>query len=151
MTDLQQGLQLLALQQLGARYWARADGDASQSLAELFTPDGALLLGSLTLNGLDSIERFFRERDATQLASERTTRHIACNHLATWLADDRVQVRSTVLVYAGTGALPLESSAPSAIADFHDVCVCSPTGDWQFQRREARTVFIGPNAAKFAR
>ena len=151
MTDSHQGLHLLALQQLAARYWARADGDKAQSLAQIFTSDGTLLLGSLALNGLAAIERFFSERDVSQLAAQRTTRHIACNHLATWLTDDRVQVRSTVLVYVGTGSWPLESTAPSGIADFEDVCVRAPSGAWQFERREGRTVFIGPGAAKFAR
>jgi hypothetical protein len=151
MDASRQGLDLLALQQLAARYWARADGDLAQSLARIFRPDGRLLLGSLTLDGLPAIEQFFSERDVTQRAAQRTTRHIACNHLATWLADDRVQVRSTVLVYVGTGEWPLESTAPSGIADFEDLCVRSPAGDWQYQRREGRTVFIGPGAAKFAR
>ncbi|MEP7312448.1 MAG: nuclear transport factor 2 family protein [Pseudomonadota bacterium] len=151
MTGSQQGLDLLALQQLAARYWARADGDAGQSLSQLFTPDGALLLGSLTLNGIEAIERFFGERDVAQAAALRTTRHIACNHLATWFDDNRVQVRSTVLVYVGMGSLPLESTAPAGIADFEDICVRPASGGWRFERREGRTVFIGPGAAKFAR
>ena len=151
MNDLQKFVNIAELQQLAARYWARADGDASQSLADMFPAAGTLRLGSLALDGLAAIERFFTERDATQRAAQRTTRHIACNHLATWLADDRVRIRSTVIVHVGTGPLPLESTVPAGIADFDDLCVLSASGRWLFERREARTIFAGPGAAKFAR
>lgn len=142
--------ELLALQQLAARYWARADGDSSQSLAAIFATNGQLILGSLALDGLKAIELFFIERDASQLTSRRTTRHVACNHLVTALEGGCMRMRSTVLVYAGTGDWPMESAAPSAIADFEDICEHGAQG-WRFLRREARTVFIGPGAAKFAR
>lgn len=144
-------MNLLALQQLAARYWARADGDAGEPLAALFTPDATLVLGSLRLEGLPAIEQFFTERDRTQAEARRTTRHIACNHIANAAAGG-VRLRSTVLVYVGTGEWPLESAAPAAIADFEDLCVHdAASGAWRFRRREGRTVFIGPGAAKFAR
>lgn len=142
---------MAALQQLAARYWARADGDLGIALDGIFTPDGSLQLGSLELVGLPAIERFFRERDVTQHEGQRTTRHIACNHLLKALGPDRIDVRSTVLVYVGTGSWPMPSSAPSAIADFIDTCVRTPSGPWLFSRREGRTVFIGAGAATFAR
>jgi hypothetical protein len=142
---------MAALQQLAARYWARADGDLGIALDGIFTPEGSLQLGSLELVGLPAIERFFRERDVTQREGQRTTRHIACNHLLKALDPDRIEVRSTVLVYAGTGSWPMPSGAPSAIADFIDTCVRMPQGAWRFARREARTVFIGAGAATFAR
>lgn len=143
---------VLSLQQLAARYWARADGDLAQPLADLFTADAALVLGSLTLEGLPAIERFFQERDQTQVDARRTTRHIASNPLVTRLVDGRVRLRSTVMVYAGLGDWPLEIGTPSGIADFDDLCVHdSATGEWRFAHREGRTVFIGAGAAKFAR
>jgi len=145
-------IDLLSLQQLAARYWARADGDLSLPLVELFTADAALVLGSLSLQGLAQIERFFKERDFAQIDTRRTTRHVATTPLATPLDGGRVRLRSTVLVYAGTGDWPMESGAPSGIADFEDACVRDPaSGAWRFARREGRTVFIGPGAAKFAR
>ena len=143
--------EMAALQQLAARYWARANGDLDIALDGIFTPDGSLQLGPLELVGLPEIERFFQERDVTQREGQRTTRHIACNHLLKPLDADRIEVRSTVLVYAGTGSWPMQSGPPSAIADFIDTCVRQPQGHWRFARREGRTVFIGAGAATFAR
>ena len=54
-------------------------------------------------------------------------------------------------VYAATGELPLEAGAPSGIADFEDVCRRQPNGSWRYHYRIARTVFVGTNAASFAR
>jgi len=144
-------MDLLELQQLAAEYWARADGDMSLDLANLFTEDAELVLGSLRLAGRDAIERFFRERDATQLAQQRATRHIACNHRTTLIDADRALVRSTVLVYVGNGPLPMQSGAPSGIADFEDICVRAAARPWLFERRSGQTVFVGPGAASFAR
>jgi hypothetical protein len=140
-----------ALQQLAARYWARADSDPDIALDGIFTPDGSLQLGPLELTGLPAIERFFLDRDATQREGQRTTRHIACNHRLEPRGPDRVEVRSTVLVYVGTGSWPMQSSAPAAIADFTDTCVRTSEGAWRFARREARTVFVGAGAATFAK
>jgi hypothetical protein len=143
---------LLAVQELCARYWARADGDLSCALSDLFTFDGELVLGSLSLAGLVKIERFFVERDATQAASQRTTRHFASNYVTTPAGQNRLRVRSLVQVYVGIGDWPMESAVPSGIADFDDLCVFDPgQGRWQFARREGRSVFVGPGAARFAR
>ena len=66
MTDMQECADLAALQQLAARYWARADGDLSVPLCGIFTTDAVVMLGTLELQGLRGIERFFLERDVTQ-------------------------------------------------------------------------------------
>lgn len=143
---------LLAVQQLCARYWARADGDLSCALPDLFTTDATLVLGSLTLTGLAQIEAFFLERDGTQAASRRTTRHFAANYRVTPAGEGRLRVQSLVQVYVGTGDWPMESAVPAGIADFDDLCVFDAAhGRWQFARREGRTVFVGPGAARFAR
>jgi hypothetical protein len=71
--------------------------------------------------------------------------------LAMPLSSDRVRVRSTVIVFAGSGELPIAVSLPSGVADFEDVCVRSSAGSWLYQSRIARTIFIGPAAASFAR
>jgi hypothetical protein len=147
-----QGWGVLAeVQQLAAKYWARADGDLGMPLQQVFVSEGSLQLGTLQLQGLAAIEQFFLQRDATQREGQRTTRHIACNHLLKPLQADRVEVRSTVLVYVGNGDWPMQSAAPAAIADFIDTCVRLPDGQWRFARREGRTVFIGAGAATFAK
>jgi hypothetical protein len=142
----------VALMQLGARYWACADGDATINISDLFTEDGELVLGTLELAGNAAIERFFREREATQKASQRITRHVATNHLLVRHDATSAVVRCTVTVFAGAGSLPLPSAVPTGIADFEDLLVRARVGaDWRFKRRSARSVFIGPGAAAFAR
>jgi hypothetical protein len=141
----------MELQLLAADYWARADGDLDRKLEDLFTPDAVLVLGTLHLSGREAIERFFLERDAKQLQSQRITRHIACNHRVSLVDENHALVRSTVLVYVGTGSPPLESGAPSGIADFEDLCVRARSRPWLFARRVGRTIFVGPGAASFAR
>lgn len=141
---------VVELQQLAAAYWACADG-MPDAIGELFTEEAVLILGSLRLTGRAAIQDFFREREASMRAAQRTTRHVACNFLVTAAQEGRAQVRSTVLVYSGAGELPLPATAPSGIADFEDTCVRSASGRWQFEQRVGRTVFIGPDAPSFAR
>jgi hypothetical protein len=141
----------LALQRLASRYWALADGTEEFAIPELFTADGVLELGSLRLEGAEAINRFFAEREKANKAAGRVTRHLASGFLIVPLSSERVRVRSTVTVHAGNGELPIEVSLPSGIADFEDICVRSDNGDWLYQSRVARTVFVGPAAASFAR
>ena len=141
---------VVALQQLCAAYWLCAD-DLTPGIEMLFTDDGGLTLGSLALTGRTAIREFFRQRAETMRAAGRATRHAACTFLVTPTAEGRATIRSTVLVFSGTGALPLPAAAPSGIADFTDICVRNAAGRWQFASRIGRTVFIGAEAPSFAR
>lgn len=140
-----------ALQQLMARYWARADGDLSESIGTMFTPDGILQLGTLRIAGRPAIENFFADRDAAQAAASRVTRHLATNFRIVEAEAARAVVHSTVAVHVGSGALPLPSAVPAGIADFVDHCERIPGIGWQFAARSARSVFVGPGAASFAK
>lgn len=142
---------LADLQQLAARYWALADLTEDVPLGDLFEPDATFDLGALKLEALGAIETFFADRAKGMRETQRTTRHVATNFLALPQGPDEVRTRSTVLVYAGNGALPLEAASPSGIADFEDLCRRQPDGTWRYCYRNARTVFVGPNAASFAR
>jgi len=142
---------LADLQQLANRYWAMADLLEDVPLADLFERDAAFDLGALKLEGLAAIEAFFTDRAKGMRESERTTRHVAANFLALPDGPDRVRIRSIALVYAANGSLPLEAAAPSGIADFEDVCRRQSDGSWRYHHRTGRTVFVGPNAASFAR
>jgi hypothetical protein len=139
------------LQQLANRYWALADLLEDVPLAELFEPDATFDLGSLKLEGLLAIEEFFADRAKGMRETGRTTRHVATNFLALPQGPDEVRVRAIGLVYAANGALPLEAGPPSGIADFEDICRRQPDGSWRYHYRSGRTVFVGPNAASFAR
>jgi hypothetical protein len=141
----------LAVQQLAARYWARTDGQTTEPIGDLFTKDARFQLGTLLLEGRTAIEIFFRNRDAAQQQSRRTTCHLATNLRLTATAPGRVTMHSTVMVHAGIGELPLPSALPSGIAWFKDVCVLEPDGCWRFSERDALSVFAGPDASSFAR
>lgn len=141
----------LALQHLASRYWALADGTEEFAIPDLFTADGVLELGSLRLEGVEAIHSFFVERKRSSKAAGRLTRHLASGFLIMPLSSDSVRVRSTVIVHAGNGELPIEVSLPSGIADFEDICVRSDNGVWLYRSRAGRTVFVGPSAASFAR
>lgn len=142
---------LAALIQLGSEYWLRADGVRQRPCSELFVPAGELVLGSLRLNGRSAIESFFQRREATNRETGRVTRHVAANPVATVAGPGRVRIQSTVLVFSGTGDLPIASAAPSAIADFEDLCVHTPGVGWLFEQKVGRTIFIGAGAPSFAR
>jgi SnoaL-like domain len=143
--------EMFGLQQLAARYWARADGEMTESLSGLFTVDAELVLGKLVLSGRDAIEKFFEERDALHRATQRTTRHFFSNLRIIDRQEGRVTLRSNVIVYAGKGSLPLESNAPAGIADFEDVCVRQGVDGWIYARRAAISIFLGAEAAAFAK
>jgi hypothetical protein len=141
---------VVALQQLCAAYWHCADASAD-GIGELFAADAVLTLGSLVVTGRAAIEKFFDERESTQRATGRKTRHLGCNFLVTAVADGRASLRSVAVVYSGSGELPLPATSPAGIVDFSDECVQDDSGHWQFASRVARTVFTGPGAPSFAR
>ena len=141
----------VALDQMAARYWALADLSEDFALDTLFEAGAVFQLGSLVLEGLPAIEEFFANRAVAMRESNRTTRHLASNLLAVPQSADQVRVRSTVVVHAGHGEHPLLAALPSGIADFEDICRRQADGSWLYRSRSARTVFIGPEAAFFAR
>lgn len=140
-----------ALAHLSNRYWAQADGVEPLELAELFYDDGILELGPLRLNGIAAIESFFLDREVKHREAQRVTRHIATNFMVTRLADDRCRLRSSVMVFAGNGDLPLPIAAPTGLADFEDECRFDQRTGWRFTRRSGVTVFVGEGAPSFAR
>lgn len=136
--------------QLNQAYWACADGTADKTAHQLFVPNGRLQLGSLELAGRDQIERFFIERSLANHDSGRVTRHFSSGFIPVAESSERLRVNSLAMVFAGTGALPLSSDLPSTIADVEDVLVLASTGDWLFESRVIKPVFVGAAAAKFA-
>lgn len=142
---------LADIQQLASRYWALADLLEDAPVGELFEEEGRLDLGKMTLEGIAAIDAFFADRAKGMRESGRVTRHMAANFLVLPESADRVRVRCTVAVYAANGELPLEAGVPSGIADFEDICRRQPDGSWRYHHRSGRTIFVGPNAASFAR
>ena len=140
-----------ALTNLDAVYWAIADGRHQTGADELFIPEGVLTLGNLELQGRDAIAKFFAEREAQNKASGRVTRHVAGSRSVELTGAGSAVLRSVVVVFAGSGELPLEAGAPSTIADVTDYCVKHDNNTWLFQSRIVKPVFVGAGAAKFAR
>lgn len=139
-----------ALRALQAKYWARADARDPNPAADLFCEDAIFVLAGTTMRGRAEIAEFFDRREAANVASGRVTRHLAAPPVLQLLPDGTVTVSSTVLAMAGSGALPIVAALPS-IADFEDVCVRQPDGTWLFARRDATSIFLGPQAPGFAR
>ena len=140
-----------ALAQLAAQYWAIADGKNSTDAGELFTTDGRLILGPMRIEGRSAISGFFEARARQNSESGRHTRHFAANPLFTPISDGRVRVDTTVLVFSGSGNLPLVASAPSGIGDFADICARDGSGRWRYEERAGRSIFVGGDAPAFAR
>lgn len=142
---------------LNAEYWARVDQRSEEPVAELYTEDGIFTAGSLMLTGRPAIAKFFAERNAAQLEVGRRTRHLQSNvELGTPETDpttgaERIRSRSTVLVFAGVGELPLETTGPSTLADAEDTFVRPSGGQWRLDSRRLTPIFVGPHAAAFAK
>ncbi|MFD5722734.1 nuclear transport factor 2 family protein [Streptomyces sp. NPDC127036] len=131
-----------------AEYWLRVDLRSSEPVDALFTEDGTFRAGTLDLDGRPAIQSYFDERNREQAASGRLTRHLQTNLHVQRTGTDRVLCRSTVVVFAGTGELPLRTSTPASIADAEDECIRTPAG-WRFRSRHLTAVFLGPTAAAF--
>lgn len=141
----------LAISRLDNRYWASADMRSDEPAESLFTPTGVLKLASLELEGKEAIGRFFVLRQEQQVSTSRHTRHLGSGMTINPLSRERVTARSVVVVFAGCGALPLQSDVPSTLADVEDIYMRCSDGEWRFEKREISPIFVGPAAASFAR
>lgn len=140
----------VAIQSLIAAYFQRTDRPGARPVADLFAPDGALILGPMRVEGREAIAAFFAQRNAEQGEAGRITRHVSGGIELVSIAKDRVGGHSTTLVFAGVGSMPLPSALPTTICDFDDIYVRGPAG-WLFQERRASVVFTGAGAASFAK
>lgn len=142
---------LTELAALNADYWNRVDQRRDDPVDALYTEDGTLTAGSLTLTGRKAIREFFERRNAEQGQSGRVTRHVHSNLDLVSESEGRITSRSMIVVFAGAGDLPLASAPPSTIADVEDVCVRDASGALCFERRVLKPIFVGAGAAAFAR
>ncbi|NQD92831.1 hypothetical protein HP532_09240 [Pseudomonas sp. CrR25] len=141
----------LHLSWLNNTYWAIADQCSSVPVSYLFSDSARLQLGSLDLQGPDAIHHFFIQRQLQNKQVERVTRHVSSGFLPAYQDQKCVVARSVVVVFAGSGSRPIPSDSPSTIADVEDVFVRDDGGQWLFQRRVVKPVFVGASAANFAR
>ena len=144
---------MVELQSLISEYWASVDRvpDVTRSSASFYTGSGEMHLGSLQIRGRDALEAFFTKRNETEIASNRTTRHLAANFRIHDADPTHATVVTLVLVYSGIGAIPLPSEAPSAVGDFTFICERDPNAGWRFAKVMGSSVFVGAGAPNFAK
>ncbi|OLS42692.1 hypothetical protein BV392_20275 [Rhodovulum sulfidophilum] len=130
----------LAAQDLVLRFWAVVDEVDDRPGAELFSPDGVLVIESFRAEGTAELSRYFAARRTLSTERQRGTRHL-CSNLR-GLPAEGVRLAATVTVFSGTGARPLSLEAPSSLADFTFDCVETPDG-WRFREVRGALVFAG--------
>lgn len=138
------------LAQLANLYWYAADHPGQVDLAALFHERASFQIGTANLEGRQAIVDFFAQRATSMSAQQRSTWHFSGGCVLVPHDDGRIRVLSNVLVFAGTGDLPLASSLPSTIGECDDLCVRLESGRWVYERRSITTVMAGDAAPKFA-
>lgn len=132
----------LACRELLAAYTFAIDNGDATRLVELFTRDGVLRRGELTLTGADELPR---------ILDGRPTDLVMRHHLTTVdinVADTGAEAegRSYYVLYRGRGsALPLDLAAPFSIGDWHSRFVQTDAG-WKLSFLEIRRVFANAPA-----
>ena len=141
---------VVAIQNLVASYFARVDRPGPARAADLFVENAQFVLGSMTLQGRAAIAAYFEDRNRAQAQSGRVTRHLIGGIELSAIDETRTAGRTTTVVFAGEGTLPLPAAVPSTIGDFDDIYVRAD-GGWLFERRLTTLVFIGGGAPTFAK
>jgi uncharacterized protein (TIGR02246 family) len=117
---------ILAIQQLLARYNHAIDGREAEAFAEAFTEDGVLVTHTDTYSGRDDLKRFIEEIKASGAPEFR---HWVNNHEVT-VDGDRATARAYLLLLR-VGAEP----KPALTGRYSDTLVREAVG-WRFRRRE---------------
>lgn len=120
--------------------WDDIDHNEGRRVHEFFVPDGTIIFDQYSVQGIAAIEDVYRaRRDGTA----RVTRHVATNVRVEPLGDGSVRVRSTLVLFADNGNLPLPSPEPKLVADVSDVLEMLQ-GRWLIRSRRICHVFIAP-------
>lgn len=142
---------LLAVQQILHDLWARTDRVVEDPAEELFADDGRMRIGTLRVEGRAAIDRYNRERRATEDKTGRRVRHFCTNHLVVDHREDSMTLRCAVLVFQGVGDMPFDASLPSNIADFVISFRKQAGGEWRIVDFDGTAIFRGPGAPDNAR
>ncbi len=136
----------LSVQDLIFNFWACVDETISRPGESFFTPDGDMRIEAFRANGRDELAQYFVNRREKSAASQRRTRHLATNPRIISMEPGRLHVQTTITVFSGYGATPLELGTPSSLCDFLFYCVRSAEGEWLLERVEGRLIFAGKDA-----
>jgi hypothetical protein len=144
---------LAEIQTVITEYWASVDRVPviKRPAASFFVDYGEMVLGSLAVRGRQQLDEFFQQREAREIANQRTTRHTTSNFRIEEEGEGRVMVRALVLVYSGVGEWPLPVKPPSAVGDFTFRCIHDGSRGWMFTHVTGNSIFVGADAPKFAK
>lgn len=112
------------------------DGGSVEDYLSIFAPDVDYRTGPKQLRGHAALRDFFESR----AAQGRVSRHLMCQLEVTPIDATRATARSSWLVFAGVGDLPIEGCTPFQMAEVADELVRSGDG-WLITRREITSIF----------
>lgn len=115
-------------------------GQAART-ADLFVPDGVMVVGSTVLRGRAAIREALAQRQAL---TGRVSRHVATNVMLTVLDADHAEGSCYVTVYRhdgepGMGIAPLDG--PASVGQ-HDVRFVRTDEGWRFAEVRAAHIFL---------
>ena len=119
-----------AIEQLLSNFAWHADRGEGVSLAELFMPDGTLVVGGQELHGRERIAADCHRRG---LGSTRKTRHVWSNLRITRREADTLETTAIQLTIEQTD--PSLPDAQVRVNDLFDTLRQDPQGAWRFARR----------------
>lgn len=122
-----------------AAYWFEVDHRAGAGAHLFFTPDGELSFDAARFQGRAAIQGVYLARSAR---GPRVSRHVMSNVHVLRTEGDRVEVMSTLCLYAQDGTAPRSRVTPVAIADVHDRLLSTPDG-LLFTNRVITNQFLG--------
>lgn len=132
---------VLAAQDVIARYWAIVDGTLDAPVGPCFTDDAFLQIEDLVVQGRAMLTEAVGARTARAVAQGRATRHLVTNAVVRSYAGDELVIAGLITVFSGLGERPAPTL--SSVGDFTYRCVRTGTGAWQIARLEGAIVFAG--------
>jgi len=130
----------IALERLVTEAAWRVDEGRSDTLYELFTADGELVLDEIVLTGHAAIKEWGRQLEADQ--TYKTIRHVAGNMRFVAIDADTAEGVTVLTVFMDdeTG-----STVPWVVGEDHDRFVRTSEG-WRFRARRWEQLFVRPDA-----
>lgn len=127
----------IALEDLNSAFCHLLDHNKVPDLIKLFSKDVIYISGSNRVEGHEQLRQYLEARTAN---GPRTSRHIYSGLQIAFSSDDKATGHSVCLSFAQNGTPPLPPE-PFMVADFEDVYVRDPTGQWLIAERSIRPVF----------
>lgn len=136
--DADQLLARVQIDALNAEFAYLIDHDLSERVADLFMPNGTYGFDTGQRSvGHEAIRLAYAKRRAR---GDRTTRHLFTNLHLRFESAHRASGTCLLLLFARDGRPPLPAT-PLMVADYEDVYVQDPNGQWRYESRTISTVF----------